>query len=170
MSGSGWSPSRRKLCTEVAIGGMATAITASTPGSPSAACSAIRKLSPVAAVVRSTGVRGRRPTLRQESWVSRPSESELPTTATRSPAGSGCSASSSPVSKSSVMVSTRTTPACWKSASTVTSRSPEAVGGTAWPGGRLPVCRAPLTTTIGLAWASRRAIRVNLRGLPKDSR
>ncbi len=159
-----------KACAAVPIGGIATAITASTPGSASAVSSAIRKFSAVAAVVRSTGVRGRSPALRQASWVSRPIESELPTTATRSPGGSGWRASSSPVSYRSVMVSTRSTPACWNSASAVASRRPLAAGWTAWPGGRLPVCRAPLTTTTGLLVASRRAIRVNLRGLPKDSR
>lgn len=42
--------------------------------------------------------------------------------------------------------------------------------GTAWPGGVEPLCRAPFTTTTGFTAAVRRARRVNLRGLPSDSR
>ena len=109
ISGSSSCSADAGPCTP--IGGIATAITASTPGSSSAVSRAIRKFSPVAPVVRSTGDRGRSPLPRHASYVSNPSESELPTTATRSPAGNGCPASNSPVSNSSVMVSTRTTPA-----------------------------------------------------------
>ena len=65
-------------------------------------------------------------------------------------------------------MSTRITPACRSSAQTVASGI--RVTGTACPGGALPLCRAPLTTTTGLTAAVRRASRVNLRGLPMDSR
>jgi hypothetical protein len=89
---------------------------------------------------------------------------------TRGPAGSGWSASREATSRNSDTVSVRITPAWAKSASTVTSESASSA----------PVCeevardpagvRPLLTTTIGLLRATRRAMRANLRGLPKDSR
>ncbi len=64
----------------------------------------------------------------------------------------------------------RITPACWNSASTVTSEAASSA----------PVCdelalapaaeRPLLTATIGLRRPTRRAIRENRRGLPNDSR
>lgn len=88
--------------------------------------------------------------------------------AIRGPAGSGWEASSSPASISSVTVSTRITPAWRIRAATVLSGTRTV--GTAWPGGAVPLCRAPLATTTGLTAAVRRARRANLRGLPMDSR
>ncbi len=88
--------------------------------------------------------------------------------ATLGPVGSGWRASSSPASTRSVMVSTRITPACRSSAETVACGS--RVARTACPWGATPPCRAPCTTTRGLAAAVRLARRVNLRGLPMDSR
>lgn len=69
------------------------------------------------------------------------------------------------MSTSSVMVSTRITPACLSSADTVACGS--RVARTAWPCGAVP---EPCTTTRGFAAAVRLARRVNLRGLPMDSR
>ncbi|RPK49277.1 hypothetical protein EES40_07980 [Streptomyces sp. ADI93-02] len=65
-------------------------------------------------------------------------------------------------------MSTRITPAWRISAETVASGM--RLTGTAWPGGLVPLCRAPFTTTTGFTAAVRRASRVNLRGLPSDSR
>lgn len=87
--------------------------------------------------------------------------------ATRGPAGRGWRASSRPASTSSVMVSTRITPAWRSRAETVACGN--WVARTACPRGPAP-WRAPCTTTSGLAAAVRRARRVNLRGLPMDSR
>ncbi|CAM5585556.1 hypothetical protein STENM36S_00938 [Streptomyces tendae] len=145
--------------------GMAVTTTASQSSSARAAASAARKSAGVAPVVRSSGRSGRSPSVRQASYVSRPRDSELPRIATRGPAGSGWPARSRPASTSSVTVPTRMTPAWRSSAETVASGT--FVTGTAWPGGVVPLCRAPLTTT-GFAAAVRRASRVNLRGLPMD--
>ncbi len=150
------------------IGGMTTATTASLSGRSIAARSPLRKSSGVALVVRSCGSKGWRPEPSATSWVSRPRESELPTIAMRGPDGSGWWASRSAASYSSVMVSTRITPACSKSVSTVESAI--RVIAAACPAGMLRVSRPPFTTTSGLRAATRRARRLNLRGLPKDSR
>ncbi len=73
---------------------------------------------------------------------------------TRRPWGSGWSVSSCPASNSCARVSTRTTPADRKSASTATSRAP----------------RPLLSATTGLLRPTTRAMRANLRGLPKPCR
>ncbi len=143
--------------------GMAVTTTASVASSASARARAARKSSADAAVVRSCGCCGRSPSARQRSYVRTPSDSELPRIATRGPCGSGWRASSSPVSTSSVMVSTRITPACRSSAETGACGS--RVARTACPCGA-----PPCTTTSGLTAAVRRASRVNLRGLPIVSR
>ncbi len=88
--------------------------------------------------------------------------------ATRGPDGRGWPARRIPASTISVTVSTRMTPAWRISAETVASGM--RLTGTAWPGGLVPLCRAPFTTTTGFTAAVRRARRVNLRGLPSDSR
>ena len=90
--------------------------------------------------------------------------------ATRSPRGAGCVVSSAATSNISASTSVRITPACRKSASTVTSEAATSA----------PVCdcvarnpaadRPPLTATIGFFRPTRRAIGANFRGLPNDSR
>lgn len=74
------------------------------------------------------------------------------------------------MSTSSVTVPASITPACRMSAAAVSSGV--WVAGTRCPDGSAPpLCRPPRTTTTGLpAAAVRRASRVNLRGLPSDSR
>ncbi len=162
------SPSPNSVAPSSPTHGIAVTTTASEVSSARAAASASRKSAGTAAVVRSRGRSGRSPSVRQASYVRRPSDSELPRIATLGPAGSGWAARSSPASTSSVTVSTRITPACRSSAETVACGT--RVTGTRWPGGALPLCRAPLTTTTGLTAAVRRASRVNFRGLPIDSR
>src|ERR1700694_2914318 len=89
---------------------------------------------------------------------------------TRLPAGSGWLPIRRAVSKSSARVSVRITPACWNSASTVTSEA-ESSAPVCEEVARLPACvRPPLTARIGLLWLTRRATRANLRGFPSDSR
>ena len=101
------------------------------------------------------------------SATSTPSAVELPTTATRGPAGSGWWDSSRAVSNSSASVSTRMTPACSNNARTLAS-SIGSVCAASPATGR--VCRPLFTATIGLVRASRRATRANFRGLPNVSR
>jgi len=64
----------------------------------------------------------------------------------------------------------RITPAWWNRASTVTSEA--ASRAPVWEAlARAPAAERPLlTTSTGLARATRRAVRANLRGLPNDSR
>ena len=110
-----------------------------------------------------------RPCAAQASAARMPGPPALVTIATRPPLGTGCCASSEATSNSSSSVFVRITPACSNRASTTASLDASA-----------PVCedaaRAPaadrpdLTATIGLIRATRRAIWLNLRGLPKLSR
>ena len=65
-------------------------------------------------------------------------------------------------------VSTWITPACANISSTAAAGRAEAR--TVWPSGMPWLERPDFTATIGLRGAVRRAIRVNLRGLPIDSR
>ena len=92
---------------------------------------------------------------------------ELPTIATRLPAGSGWWASSVPTSNICATVSTRITPAEANSAATDCS-------GTATEVPASPrvtfTCRPLFTATTGLVRPTLRASRANLRGLPKLSR
>ena len=89
--------------------------------------------------------------------------------AMRRPAGSGWRPRTSATSKSSSIVSTRTTPVWWNRAST--ARSDDANAAVCDDAARVPAWLRPLfTTTIGLLRPTRRAIRLNLRGFPNDSR
>ena len=99
-----------------------------------------------------------------------PGPPALVTMPTRLPPGSGWSASSEETSNSSERVSVRITPACSKSASTVTSEA-ESIAPVWELLARPPAAERPLlTATIGLRGPIRRARREKLRGLPKDSR
>ena len=87
---------------------------------------------------------------------------------TRLPAGSGWSVSRAARSRTSSRVSTRRTPAAWKSASTAASDPAMAA---VWePAARAPERLVPLLiASTGFARATRWAILPNLRGLPNDS-
>ena len=88
--------------------------------------------------------------------------------ATRRPRGSGWWASSWATSNISSRVSTWITPACRNIASTACGGAP--ILRTAWPIGTPCVVRPERIAMIGLRSDTRRAIRLNLRGLPIDSR
>ena len=96
--------------------------------------------------------------------VSTPRAAALVTTATRSPGGSGWPATSRPTSNSSATVSTRITPELANRAATPRASGPMLSASSA--GGRTGLA----TAATGLRRASSRAIRANLRGLPKVSR
>ena len=105
----------------------------------------------------------------QASAARTPGPPALATSPTRPPRGSGWRASTSATSKSSSVLSTRMTPVWRNSASTTSSELARAAVCEAAP--RVPGALRPLlTATIGLFPLTRRAIRLNLRGLPKDSR
>ena len=108
------------------------------------------------------------PTATAASAASSPSASELPTTATRLPRGSGWCASSWATSNISSRVSTWITPACRNIASTAACGA--SIERTAWPIGTPWVDRPDFTAITGLRRETRRASRENLRGLPIDSR
>ena len=154
-------------------GGTTTASTASTSSLASTMSSAAASSAAAAYGPRSTGPRPVTPPIawsrsqvasdssgtsrscsRRASAAIEPSAEELPTTPTRRPCGSGCRANSWAVVNSWPSERTRTTPAEANSASTATSPAP------------CPLFRA----TTGLVRPSRRAIRANLRGLPKPCR
>jgi len=89
--------------------------------------------------------------------------------ATRLPAGRGWELSTRAMSNCSSRVSTRITPAWWNRASTAVSEL--AMAAVCDDAARDPTGVRPLlTATIGLRRDTRRAIRLNLRGLPNDSR
>ena len=100
--------------------------------------------------------------------ASSPRASELPTTATRRPRGSGWWASSWATSNISSRVSTWITPAWRNMASTAWLGAANLR--TIWPMGTPWVVRPDRTARIGLRSETRRAMRENLRGLPIDSR
>ncbi len=94
---------------------------------------------------------------------------ELPTRATRRPAGSGTVASSPETSSSSSRVSTSTAPHPASMARTATSGVAAAAVCERAP--RAPAVDLPaFNTTIGFSRPTLRAMRENLRGLPIDSR
>jgi len=93
----------------------------------------------------------------------------LVTMPTRAPCGSGWFASTIATSNSSSIVSVRITPDWWQSASTALSApASEPV----WlDAARAPALVRPLfTAAIGFVRPTRRAICVNRRGFPNDSR
>jgi hypothetical protein len=112
----------------------------------------------------------RRPAASQASAHMIPGPPALVTIPTRRPLGAGWLASRAATSNSSARVSVRITPAWRNSASTVTSEA--ASSAPVWEElARTPAAERPLlTASTGLARATRRAIRANLRGLPNDSR
>ena len=105
----------------------------------------------------------------QASAQRMPRPPALVNTATRLPVGSGWFANSVEISNSSSSVSARMTPACLNSASTATSDPARAAVCEA-AARRPDVLRPPFTAKIGLRAPTRRAMRANRRGLPKDSR
>ena len=147
-------------------GGTNTAITTSTSSSSIAVRTASPSWSGEVFTPTSTRRVSCRPSLPHASETRTESAVEFPTTATRSPRGSGCEASSTATSNSSPSVSTRMTPDASNRACTLAS------------GTSTDVCCSPVTVeprplftaTIGFRRPSRRATRANLRGLPKLSR
>ena len=87
---------------------------------------------------------------------------------TRRPCGSGWKLSCIATSNSSLSVSTWMTPDWWNISSTAAGGS--WVARTVCPSGMPWEDRPDFTATIGLDREVRRAIRLNLRGLPMDSR
>ena len=147
---------------------MNSATTESTPSSTKTDRSASANSSGEASALRVVVVTACRPASSQASTASTASASELPTTATRTPAGSGWVATSWATSNITWIDSTRITPARLKSASTAAAGAWDTR--TRCPCGASPRKRPDLTTTTGLRRDSRRAMRLNLRGLPSDSR
>ena len=143
--------------------------TLSTSGSSNASRRAAANWSAVASEGSETGpCEISRSQLSAACAVSAPSASELPTTATRCPAGSGWWITNCATSNSWWTFSTRMTPAC----RSIAPNAPDGtwVWRTRWPGGA-PYAETPEETAItGFRWARPRAIRENLRGLPIDSR
>ncbi len=133
-----------------------------------AASSASSKSGPLASAPRATERLTTSPTAAAASEASSPSASELPTIATRRPRGSGWWATSWATSNISSRVSTWITPACRNIASTAAAGA--AILRTEWPIGTPWVVRPERIAMIGLCSETRRAIRLNLRGLPIDSR
>ncbi len=93
----------------------------------------------------------------------------METTATRFPAGSGWLASRLPVLNRSSNVSTRRMPACLKSASVAACSVAMAAVCEVTVLGSLDV-QLLVTATTGFLAVILRAMRVNFRGLPNDSR
>ena len=92
----------------------------------------------------------------------------LETIATRLPAGSGWQASSATASMSSPRLAVVMMPAWPNSASWVTRGVAAAAvceAAARWPAADRP----PTTVSTGIRCPTRRAVRANLRGLPKDS-
>src|SRR5680860_757318 len=110
-----------------------------------------------------------RPFDSQASAARIPGPPPLVRMATRGPAGTGWFDSTAATPNIASRVSTRMTPACRNSASTATSPAARAP---VWlDAARSPACVRPdFTATIGLVRPMRRAMRPNLRGLPKLSR
>src|ERR1019366_2099974 len=103
----------------------------------------------------------------QASAQTMPGPPALETIATRLPAGAGCAQSSVATSNSSCTVSTRTTPACSNSASTVTSEA-DSNAPVREAAARAPAAeRPPFTATIGFARLTRRAMRAKRGGFPE---
>ncbi len=164
--------------------------TASTRSSARSSCSALRYSSGPADATMSTGfatlaasgrkarsaatvssprVGSSRPFASQASAARMPGPPALVRMATRGPFGGGWCESRTPTSNSSSNVLVRMTPAWRKSASTMVSlaaSAPVCDEAARWPARDRP----DLTTTIGLSRPTRRAISLNLRGLPKLSR
>ena len=110
-----------------------------------------------------------RPASTQASAASTPAPPALEITATRLPAGTGCSASSTAASSSSPKLVVAMTPACSNRACRVISGAAAAAvceAAARWPGAERPAC----TVSTGMCWLTRAAVRPNLRGLPNDSR
>ena len=109
-----------------------------------------------------------RPFCPAESATTEASATELETTARPLPPGIGCDATIWAISMSSSLVRTRMTPD-WRSIAS-TAAVGACVVRTACPGGRRRPITSDLATITGLERESLRAMRENLRGLPKDSR
>jgi hypothetical protein len=153
------SRQRRKLS-----GG--TAAVVSTGPVTSAPAGSHRRIS---AWTRPSSTTTSRPASVQASAASTPAPPALDTMATRPPLGTGWVANRAAVSSSSPMSRVATMPACSNSASRVTiGVAADAVCEAA---ARCPAAERPACTVrTGMLAPACRAVRLNLRGLPNDSR